>query len=268
MISVVIPTYNRASIISETIHSILNQTYSDLEIIVVSDGKSNDTRQIIEGFKDRRLRYYEIEHSGRPSVPRNFGMKQAKGQYLAFCDDDDIWMPEKLELQLAKIVEDDRIGLVYAQCLVPNAKGDIVIPSQGKEGFVFKELFLTYNFIPNSTVLIKREVIQKVGGFDEDIRLKAIEDFDLWLRITQQYKVGFIDKIMAVHKYSSDSISKGTLRKLKREYLIAWKFYYRKEHIGLKLFIKKILSMCLRCIFWVIYRISLLRFIKRKVQYV
>ena len=264
MVSVVVPTYSRAGMVSKTISSILNQTYHDLEVIVVSDGYCDNTRKAVDEFGDKRLRYYEIRHSGRPAVPRNFGINKASGQYLAFCDDDDIWMSEKLGLQMEKIAKDSKIGLVYARCLAKGSVRDIIIPYQdGKEGFIFKELFLSYNFIPNSTVLIKREVIREVGNFEEDIRLKAAEDFDLWLRIAQRYKIGFVDKVLAVHKESEDSISKGTLKRLLRELLVSWKFCRKEEQFGSKLFVKKLLSMCRRCILGLIQRSNLAKFSKR-----
>ncbi len=242
MVSVIIPTYNRAKIIKDTIQSVLNQTYSDLEAIVVSDGYCNDTRMTVGAFDDSRLKYYEISHSHRPAVPRNYGMNKAKGEYLAFCDDDDIWMPEKLKLQVDKMSKDKETGLVYTQCLLKDGIKEKLVPHNSKQGFIFKELFLSLCPIAASTVLIRREVIDKIGMFDEDIRLKAVEDYDYWLRIARIYKIGFIDKPLAIHRENNSSLTRGILTKIKRNHLVPCEFY-RRKYVGLGLFIKKLLRV-------------------------
>lgn len=240
MVSVIIPTYNRATLISETIKSVLKQTYSDFEAIIVSDGASGDTRKAVESFSDRRLKYYEISHSGRPAVARNFGISRACGEYLAFCDDDDIWFPEKLSLQVARANSDKEIGLCYTKCLLKSGNSQRIVPSDARQGFIFRRLFLSFDFIATSTVLLRAEVLAKLGDFNESFRLKVIEDFDLWLRISKSYKVGIIDKPLVVHRESSDSLSRGAWPRLKRQCMISLKFY-REKYVGLGLFIGKIL---------------------------
>lgn len=230
----------------------LNQEYPDLEVIVVGDGAQADTRKLLEGFSDSRLKYYEIEHSGRPAIPRNFGMAKAAGEYIAFCDDDDIWMPQKLSLQIAKISNDKEIGLVYTKCILKNGERIRIVPYKNREGFIFKELFLSFDFIAASTVLIKKEVIDRIGNFDEDVRLKAVEDFDLWLRIAMQYKIGFIDKPLVIHREGVDSLTKGLLIKIKRHHIVPCKFY-KKRYVGIGLFIRKAFIILFKSIFDLIH---------------
>jgi len=254
LVSIIIPTYKRARIVSETIQAVLNQTYSDWEAIVVSDGPSDDTRKVVEAFADSRIKYYEIAHNGRPAVPRNFGISKTQGQYLAFCDDDDTWLPEKLALQLAKFDEDRDIGLVYTKCLFKRGKKERTVPYNCRGGFIFNELFLSFGFIASSTVLVKKEVINEVGIFDEDVRLKATEDFDLWLRIAHKHKVGCVDKPLLIYRSDSDNnISRGVLGALRRQYLISWRFY-RKNYVGLGLFLKKSVSIFFKSIFELMYQ--------------
>lgn len=229
---------------------------------MVSDGSDPKTRQAVERFNDPRIKYYEIAHSGKPAVPRNFGIRKAEGEYIAFCDDDDIWMPEKLKFQIDKICQDNELGLVYTKCLLEEDDKVVVVPRNGKEGFIFKELFLSPNFIANSTVLIKKEVINTVGMFDEDIRLKAAEDFDLWLRIAMRYKIGFIDRPLVIHREISDSLTKGTLVKLKIQPLVHWQFY-RKKYVRFGLFIKKLLLIFYRSILIIIHYDRILHLSKR-----
>ena len=99
-ISVIVPTYNRADLISETIESILNQTYKYFELIIVDDGSTDNTEEVIRKFKDSRIKYIKTDNWGGPARPRNTGIKKTKGEYIAFCDDDDIWLPKKLEKQI------------------------------------------------------------------------------------------------------------------------------------------------------------------------
>lgn len=252
MVSVIIPTYKRAKAIFETIKSVLNQDYSDFEVLVISDGPGEDTRKVIEGFGDARIKYYEIEHSGRPAVPRNFGIDKARGEYIAFCDDDDIWLPDKLRLQMDKISEDKEIGLVYTQCLLKNGKQERVIPHKGKQGFIFKELFLSYCFIATSSVLVRREIVEAVGAFDEGPKLRIIEDFDLWLRAARACKIGFINKLLVVHKENENSISKGNWGHGRRQYRISRKLY-KDGYVSLGLFLNKLARILCKSIIMAVY---------------
>lgn len=100
-VSIIIPTYNRASSLKRTLISIINQTYTDYEVIIVSNGSTDNTKDIVDQFQDERLKYIFQKGSGSPASPRNTGIKSSKGDYIAFCDDDDLWLPEKLEKQIA-----------------------------------------------------------------------------------------------------------------------------------------------------------------------
>lgn len=245
LVSVIIPTYNRIVKLPATINSILNQTYPELEVIVISDGFDRKTREVIESFRDRRIKYYEVKHSGRPAVPRNLGIRHALGGYIAFCDDDDLWLPEKVRLQMETFNNDIDVGLVYTKVLLKKEDNqERIMPRKNKAGFIFKELFLSNNFIANSTVLIKRLAIDDVGFLDEDIRFKAAEDFDLWLRIARKYKVGFVNKPLVIHLESDDNISKGILSKIRKHYLVIRK-HYKNKNANLCLFIRSfLLSSC------------------------
>ena len=100
LVSVVLTTYNRADLISETIESILSQTFRNFELIVVDDGSTDNTEEVVRSYNDERVHYIKTDNWGGPAKPRNIGIKKAKGEYIAFCDDDDLWLPNKLEVQL------------------------------------------------------------------------------------------------------------------------------------------------------------------------
>jgi len=113
-ISVISPTYNRAHLITRAVHSVLNQTYQDFEYIVVDDASTDNTEEVIKGFKDERIKYIKHEKNRGPSAARNTGIKAAKGEYIGFLDSDDEWLPEQAEKQVSKFLESpDNVGVIY-----------------------------------------------------------------------------------------------------------------------------------------------------------
>ena len=197
LISVIIPTYNRAGLIKETIESVCNQTYENLEILVIDDGSTDNTEQVTKSINDDRIKYFRQEHRGRPAPARNKGIQRAKGQFIAFLDSDDLWVPRKLETQLGAFQR-------YPDILLVCSNGKIF--SSHRDKYIFNMLTnkrlsfrssLMQNLVLNSSVLMRKNVAESVGSLDEDIRLRAVEDYDYWLRILK-YK----DKSILVLKGS------------------------------------------------------------------
>ncbi|MCH7827872.1 MAG: glycosyltransferase [Bacteroidetes bacterium] len=216
LISVVIPAFNSGKFIRETIESVLNQSCKDFEIIVVDDESTDNTVSILKDLsnKDKRINYYQIPHNGRPSVPRNYGVEKSNGEFVAFLDADDIWVKNKLEKQISEFEKHPDYILVYSMSVT---FGDVnlfspyyeVLPLLHKVCRTKKELINRGNSITCSTVLIKKECFQKVGGFDEDIKLKAVEDYDLWIRLSEIGQFGFVPRIHTYYRihrkqFSSD----------------------------------------------------------------
>lgn len=202
MISVIIPTWNRATIVARAVLSALSQTYQDIEVIVVDDGSTDNTRQILEPF-GRKVRYLPLEHSGLPAVPRNAALHMARGEYVAFLDSDDEWLPEKLEQQIAVLEENSEVGLVCSNALV--AKGN-VFPHHlyhnvdyATTQWTLAELLRT-NVVITSTVVLRHKIMVSTGVFSEDPMLQAIEDYDLWLRVAAVAKVVYIPEPLAVYR--------------------------------------------------------------------
>jgi teichuronic acid biosynthesis glycosyltransferase TuaG len=181
LVSVIVPTYNRASIIGLTLESILAQSHRNLELIVVDDGSTDATGEVLAKINDSRLQYMVIPHAGRPSVPRNYGMRLSKGSYIAFCDDDDMWLPKKLEKQLS--VLEGREDLLMACTNVTFLPDRAVMKKVGKDETRSFEYLLFNSDIVNSSVVMKRSVVDSIGYLDEDVRLKASEDYDYWCRL-------------------------------------------------------------------------------------
>jgi len=209
-VSVIIPTYNRAHLISRAIKSVLNQTYQDFEVIVVDDGSTDNTEEVIKEFqkKDERIKYVRHEKNKGGSAARNTGIKAAKGKYIAFLDSDDEWLPEKLEKQM-KVFENApaKVGVVYTGFWRIENNKKIYIPSswvKKKEGNIHKEL-LKGNFIGLPTVLVRKECFKKAEMFDE--KLPRLQDWELVIRLSKYYDFKCIDKPLLISYYTSDCIS-------------------------------------------------------------
>jgi len=215
-ISVIIPTFNRKVFICEAIKSVLNQTYKDIEIIVIDDGSTDNTYKEIKEMGDEKIRYYKFPHTGIPAILRNYGIKKARGEYIAFLDSDDLWLENKLKKQI------DFYNKKYECLLFTDAfymdSYEKLIKFNGKSTFfegnpppninVYQNL-IKVDFIPTLAVLVPKEFIIRVGYFDESPSLKSVEDYDLWLRISQKYKVDYINEPLAIYRVHNMNISLG-----------------------------------------------------------
>lgn len=192
-VSVIIPTYNRATLLRRAVDSALSQTMSELEVLVVDDGSSDDTAGVIGSYGDARLRYLRQASNMGVSAARNRGMREARGEFIAFLDSDDEWLPHKLELQVERLRQSPSdVGLLYGAVENHDEGGhrDTHVPSH--RGDVFDD-FLTVNVIHGtSSVVIRRSVVATVGFFDEGI--PAIEDYDYWLRVARFFRVDFVEE--------------------------------------------------------------------------
>jgi teichuronic acid biosynthesis glycosyltransferase TuaG len=233
LVSIITPTFNSQAYIAETIESVLNQTWQNWEMIIIDDGSTDSTEAIICscGARDKRIKYFPLGvNSGRPSVPRNRGMQRAEGSYIAFLDSDDLWLPEKLERQVLFMEENKDIFMTYTGCVLQeNGKATRVRPTVSREGSIFRPLFLLNNFIPCLTVMVRHgEKYRNKYLFDEDPRLRAIEDYDLWLTIARHESVGFINETLAVFRLRRGSIfgSGGIKAYIGRNNLVTRKYRY------------------------------------------
>jgi teichuronic acid biosynthesis glycosyltransferase TuaG len=200
-ISVIIPTWNRSEDTLCAVKSVLNQTYKDFEIIIVDDGSKDQTEDVFSKFPDKRVRYIQIEHSGLPAKARNMGINNAKGEWIAFLDSDDEWVPEKLAIQVEYCKSHPDVGLVCSNA-------EVYQDSEFKKLFFKDEnihdtlysLFLYSNFIITSSVLVKRDLLHSIGWFSEDPTLRGIEDFDLWVKICYDNLFHYLDQPLLKYK--------------------------------------------------------------------
>lgn len=195
--SVIIPTHNRASMIGRAIDSVLSQTYSNFELLIVSDCSTDNTEKIVKAYKDSRIQFLKHTESRGASAARNTGIRIAQGKYIAFLDDDDEWTPNKLELQLQVIASSPQeMGLVYTWMEYVRDGTVIQTHKPTVRGYVFNEMLSQQVIGACSTVVIKREVIDVVGYFDE--MLPRFNDNDYLLRISKHYRVDFIPQVLTI----------------------------------------------------------------------
>lgn len=210
LITVIIPTYNRAHLIGRAIQSVLNQTYKDFEIIVVDDGSSDNTKQAVKSFNDKRIKYLRLkENSGSSAAPGNTAIKIASGKYVAFLDSDDEWLPESLEKKL-KCFEGN-IGVVYSGFIRRNDEKKMeytIIPT--KRGNIYRDELRKDYVSSTSAVMVRRECFDKVGLFDET--LPARQDYDMWLRLSKHYLFNYVpDPLVIIHIGRQDTIDRNIL---------------------------------------------------------
>lgn len=212
LITVIIPTYNRVDFIEECINSVLTQTYSNLELLIIDDGSTDNTKNIVENIietsRDPRIKYIYQENKGVAEA-RNTGIKNANGNLVAFLDSDDYWTKEKLEKQI-KLIKTNDSDLVhtgfYIKDLNTITKSNLIKHNFDKRGLHFQ--LLKGNFICTSSILIKKECLDKVGFFDKTF--SPCEDYDMWLRLSEKkYIFDYIEEnLLYYREYSSDNISK------------------------------------------------------------
>lgn len=202
-VSVVLPTYDRASVVGDAIRSVLAQTYGDLELLVVDGGSTDATPAVVRSFDDDRLRYRRRESREGVGAARNAGIAAARGDLVAFVDSDDRWRPEKLERQVASLAAaPDTCGLVLAGITKPAGEPRT---REGASGDVHEAVRRMAVPTYTSTLLVTREALDRCGGFDE--RLDCFEDWELCLRLTREYTARFVADPLVVKGSGDDNVS-------------------------------------------------------------
>jgi glycosyltransferase involved in cell wall biosynthesis len=226
-VSVIVPTYNRAGLIGETLTSVKNQSFRDYEIIVVDDGSTDQTVEMLASFKEQ-ISYRSIRHAGQ-GVARNAGFEIARGELVAFLDSDDLWNPLFLEKMTGALDRDPRAGFVYCDYDTFDELGVVreanVQRCEKLRGSLFTAL-LRSDFLCMGAVLIRSECIEDVGGFD--IRLPPVEDWDMWLRLARKYDADYVDESLVRIRLNKSNPSRNpgivyplnlrVLAKLQREF--------------------------------------------------
>lgn len=195
VVSVVIPTHNRATLLCRAIASVLSQSFNELECIVVDDGSTDNTAQAVAAIQDSRLVYLRHETSRRASAARNTGIRHARGKYIAFLDDDDEWLQDKLKLQIDLLSKlPGTVGMVY--CWLDYFSGDEKVNEHHPRlrGNVFPYVLDRQAIGNSSTLLVRREAVERVTGFDES--LPRGNDGDFIRRVSREYEVDYVPEVL------------------------------------------------------------------------
>lgn len=204
-VSAIIPCYNSAKYLPEAIESVLNQTYDNIEIIVVNDGSTDDTDEVLKPYLDR-IKYIKQVNAG-PAAARNKGIADSEGEYIAFLDADDIWTADKTRKQMEIIGSSSDVAMVYSK--FENFCGDTgeklsVVPDTTPSGFLF-DLILQKNIIALPSVLARKSRLLEAGCFDQS--LITAEDTNLWLKIAYKYPITAIPEVLFFRRMHKDNIS-------------------------------------------------------------
>jgi GT2 family glycosyltransferase len=201
VVSVIVPTYNRDALLREAIASVMAQTFTDWELIVADDGSTDGTRTYLESLRDPRVRPLFLEHRGTPTHPRIAALEAVRGQWVAFIDSDDLWLPDKLARQLSEVAEHPRCRWSYTGYRIVNGQGAAIAPRPptpflARSGWILEDL-LTYTVSASIvTVLVQRSLLAEVGGFDDTLDFRS--DFDLALRLAARSEAWAVAETLAV----------------------------------------------------------------------
>ena len=223
LISIVIPTRNRPKYLEKAIQTVLKQTYQDFEIIIIDDGSETDYNPILKKHKDKRIKYYKNPNKKGAPFSRNLGTEKAKGEYIAFLDDDDEWDPTKLEKQI-KEIKNPKVGLVICYSLDKRFGRQRI--SKPPKTVTYKNLLRSFNLSSTSSYMTKKKIIKEIGGFD--LSLPSAQEYDLAIRISKKYQIITIPEILMTQNASEGQISENWTKKIKG--IIAMYKKYAKEY--------------------------------------
>lgn len=204
-ISIIIPAYNAEKTILATIASVQKQTFTDWELIVINDGSVDKTLEVLNTIKEPRMQVYSYTNGG-VSVARNLGINHASGEYIAFLDADDLWTPDKLEMQLEALKQNPEADVVYSWAYYLYEQKNLIKPSQPIyfQGDVFADLLIGDFIISCSNCLITKQAIEAVGEFDPEVPGAA--DWDYWLRLAKDWQFVVVPKYHVYYRFSLESM--------------------------------------------------------------
>ena len=236
-VDVIIPAFNAAKYLPVAIESVFSQTFDDWQILLVDDGSTDNTAEVVAPFLDRygsRMTYIKQNNRGLPAA-RNTAIRASTSEFLALLDADDVWLPCRLSESLNVLQERPQAGLAYGLITHIDPEGRLGGTFQGNsrhaEGNIAPHIYMRKVELPCPTITFRRRCLDEVGIFDETMR--ATEDRDLWLRIALRYEVAFVPKVLAYYRVSPNSMSTDPQRMLRAQLQFIRK-HYGSEGCGLR----------------------------------
>jgi glycosyltransferase involved in cell wall biosynthesis len=225
LVSIIMPVLNGERYIASAIESICAQTFSDVELLVIDDGSTDRTRDIVHGFS-ARLNLHYIHHEKNQGITRsiNDGLRRSSGKFIAFLDHDDLWLPDFLDYEVSYLLAHPDVGMVHSDFQTIDSEGRILEHSVARErkrtrpsGFIFRDLFMQ-SMIVGISVLVRRECFDRLGLWDERLRWA---DYHMWLRIARHYKVDYIPTVLTAYRQHPSQSTRGTTSPLPDELPVA-----------------------------------------------
>jgi glycosyltransferase involved in cell wall biosynthesis len=226
LISIIIPTYNRAEFISQAVESVLGQTMHEWELLVVDDGSTDNTCEVLAAYRrDPRIHYFYQLNQGQ-SVARNEALRMIQGDFVGFLDSDDLWAPDKLEKQLAILEANPHVDIVHGDESTMDVQGVVISRKNMKRysGWITRYL-LADNSVSITTALVRRRCFEEMGGFDTSVGVA--DDYELWLRFSALYRYHYEPGIVASYRVMEDQISSDKRRRFAANDLIIKNFLKR-----------------------------------------
>lgn len=220
MVSVIIPSYNRENTIVRAVNSVLNQTYKDIEVIVVDDCSKDRTLELLSSIKDERLKFFKLEKNSGACVARNFGIEKANGEFIAFQDSDDEWLPEKLEKQMKVFESNSDVDLVFCQFTKIIKENTSVFPPL-ESGIITRKVLLEKSYISTQTIIGRKECFNTIKF---DPKMPRLQDHDLVIRLSKKYRFYFVNEPLVNMYVQDDSISQNIKKLIDAEYLLLTKY--------------------------------------------
>ena len=211
LVSIVIPTFNHSHYLKRALKSIINQTYENWEVIIIDNYSKDDTEKIVTNFKNDKIQYLKAHNNGIIAVSRNIGVNASSGEWIAFLDSDDWWTKDKLKTCIENI--NDKVDLIYHDLEIVSNNPKIFdrkkIKSRKLKKPILIDLLINGNVINNSSVIVRKKLLDRINGIDEKKELVAAEDYNAWLKIailTDQYL--YLPKTLGYYLVHDQSISK------------------------------------------------------------
>ncbi|TAA46801.1 glycosyltransferase [Corallincola spongiicola] len=224
LVSVIIPTYNRAEFILQAVDSVLAQDYSPIEIIVVDDGSTDESAALLQPYIDNQQIIYRYQENQRQCVARNHAMSLATGKFWCFLDSDNRWLPGKLKAQVEYLLQHPAVDIVYGDNQIINEAGDITSEHNMRRysGRIYPQM-LRDNCVSMNTVMARATCFEKQGFFDPSF--KVADDYELWLRLSAHYQFAYIPTFFAQYRVMADQISSDKERRFGSNELALQKFF-------------------------------------------
>ncbi len=229
LVTIVVPSYNHEKYIKEAIESIINQSYKNIELIVIDDGSTDSSPKILEKLsKEYNFKYIHRENRGL-SKTLNEALSLANGEYFSICASDDRFLLDKISKQVEFLESNLEYGVCYGNVisfndLGVNRKVDV---KNGKSGWIFKDLITANIIIPAPSSIIRTDILRELGGYSEDV---LIEDWDMWLRVANIYQIGYLDDYLAYYRDHNNNTYKQTYKMFKAQKKILEKWIDYKDY--------------------------------------